>query len=35
MEYVENGEMIDDGLLKGLGDTGADVLALILLGEPS
>lgn len=35
MEYVENGEMIDDGLLKGLGDTGAGVLALILLGEPS
>ena len=35
VEYVENGEMIDDGLLKGLGDTGAGVLALILLGEPS
>lgn len=35
VEYVENGEIIHDGLLKGLGDTGAGVLALILLGEPS
>ncbi|CAK9085660.1 unnamed protein product, partial [Durusdinium trenchii] len=30
VEYVENGEIIHDGLLKGLGDTGGGVLALIL-----
>ena len=31
-EYVDDGEIIHDGVLKGLGDTGGGVLALILSG---